>query len=95
MAREVERAGLPTAYVSAIPTIPVGLGVNRIVKGVAITHVTGAPDKPPEHERLVRRRVVETALQSLQADVRTPTLFQPDLETIDFSAVANAVGGAR
>lgn len=75
MARELERAGIPTAYFTAIPTIPLGLGTPRIVRGAAITHLLGDPGRSPEQERALRRRLVELGLQVVQTAVSEPRLF--------------------
>jgi hypothetical protein len=33
--------GIPTVFITALPTIAQMVGANRIVRGVAITHPTG------------------------------------------------------
>jgi betaine reductase len=64
------------AFVSAVPAIPLSLGVGRVVLGVAIPHVLGDPRLPPEREREVRRALVVTALEALTRPVSAPTLFR-------------------
>jgi len=66
---------MPVAFVSAVPAIPMSLGVPRVVRGVAITHVLGDPTLPPAREADLRRRLLETAVRALTADVSEPTLF--------------------
>ena len=41
---------MPVAFVSAVPAIPLSLGVPRVVRGVAITHVLGDPALPLARE---------------------------------------------
>ncbi len=48
----------------------------RIVAGTAVTHPFGNPDLEPADELTYRRRVVETAIQALEADVSEPTIFE-------------------
>ena len=76
MAIELERAGVPVAFVSAVPAIPLSLGVGRVVLGVAIPHVLGDPGLPVERERSLRRALIETAIRSLRQPVSEPTLFR-------------------
>jgi hypothetical protein len=64
------------AFVSAVPTIPISLGVPRVVRGVAITHVLGDPSLAPVREASLRRDLVETAVQALGRAVSGPTLFE-------------------
>ena len=66
---------MPVAFVSAVPAIPMSLGVPRVIRGVAITHVLGDPTLPPAREADLRRRLLETAVIALTCDVSEPTLF--------------------
>jgi glycine reductase len=68
---------VPVAFVSAVPAIPLSLGVPRVVRGVAITHVLGDPALPPAREEELRRRLLEAALEALTREVSGPTLFEP------------------
>jgi hypothetical protein len=67
---------VPVAFVSAVPAIPLSLGVPRVVRGVAITHVLGDPTLPPAREADLRRGLLETAVQVLACEVAGPTLFE-------------------
>ena len=73
---ELEKRGIPVAFVSAVPAIPLSLGVSRVVLGVAIVHPLGDRELPPERERRLRRALVETALGTLGQEVSRPTLFR-------------------
>jgi len=79
MAIELENAGIPVAFVSAVPAIPLGLGVGRVVLGVAIPHVLGDPAAAPDRERAIRRALLEKSLEALEQPVSAPTLFRADL----------------
>jgi len=70
---------VPVAFVSAVPAIPISLGVPRVVRGVAITHVLGDPSLPPGREADVRRRLLLTAVGALAREVAGPTLFEAEL----------------
>jgi betaine reductase len=69
MAKEFERLGIPTAFVSTIVPLAQSIGPNRIVAGRAVTHPLGDPSLAPADERAFRRRLVRKALDLLQ----TPT----------------------
>jgi glycine reductase complex component B subunit gamma len=68
---------VPVAFVSAVPAIPLSLGVPRVVRGVAITHVLGDPSLPPAREEDLRRGLLEAAVRALACEVSGPTLFEP------------------
>ena len=72
----MERRGIPVAFVSAVPAIPLSLGVGRVVLGVAIVHPLGDRNLPLERERRLRRALVEAAMDALTREVREPTLFR-------------------
>lgn len=69
LAKEIERAGIATVFVTALPTIATMIGANRIVHGPAITHPAGID--PAE-----RRRIVERALEMLGTEVGPTTVWE-------------------
>jgi glycine/betaine/sarcosine/D-proline reductase family selenoprotein B len=69
LAKEIERIGIPTVFVTSLPTIATMIGANRIVHGPAITHPFGLEE--PE-----RRRIVERALEMLESDVEQTTVWE-------------------
>jgi glycine/betaine/sarcosine/D-proline reductase family selenoprotein B len=69
LAKEIERAGIPTVYVTALPTVATMIGANRIVRGPAITHPFGLDEAD-------RRRIVERALALLESDVEPNTVWE-------------------
>ena len=68
--------GIPTVFVTALPTIARMVGANRILRGVSITHPTGDPSLGPGDELAERRRIVERALAMLSADVDPLTVWE-------------------
>lgn len=93
MAKEIERAGIPTALITAMVSVAVSVGTPRIVAAQAIVHPTGNPRMAPEVERRFRRRLVELALQAVAAPVQEPQVFSlPPSEAPD-EATGVAVGG--
>ena len=75
MAKEIERAGIPTVHVCSIVPTSKTVGANRIVPAVAIPHPLGDPGKSPEEEKAIRRRLVEKALRALQTRIDGQTVF--------------------
>jgi glycine/betaine/sarcosine/D-proline reductase family selenoprotein B len=69
LAKEIERAGIPTVFVTSLPTIATMIGVNRIVRGPAITHPFGLDERD-------RRRIVERALEMLESPVEPTTVWE-------------------
>ncbi len=69
LAKEIERAGIATVFVTALPTIATMIGVNRVVHGPAITHPFGLDEEE-------RRRIVERALEMLEIEVEPLTVWE-------------------
>jgi glycine/betaine/sarcosine/D-proline reductase family selenoprotein B len=69
LAKEIERAGIPSVYVTSLPTVATMIGANRIVRGPAITHPFGLDEDE-------RRRIVERALVMLETDVEPNTVWE-------------------
>jgi glycine reductase len=68
MAKEFERVGIPTAFLSTIVPLAESIGPNRIIAGRAVTHPLGNPSLPPAEEKAFRRRLVQKALDTLRTD---------------------------
>ena len=56
-------------YVTSLPTIATMIGVNRVVRGPAITHPFGLDEAE-------RRRIVERALAMLETEVEPATVWE-------------------
>lgn len=56
-------------FVTSLPTIATMIGVNRVVRGPAITHPFGLGEAE-------RRRIVERALAMLEAAVEPTTVWE-------------------
>jgi glycine reductase len=76
MAKEFERRGIPTAFISTIVPLAESIGPNRIIPGRAITHPLGDPTLSRDEERAVRRDLVRRALDALQTEIQTQTVFR-------------------
>ena len=79
MSKELEKAGLPVALVSAMFPVAMQVRANRIVKGVSIPHPCGDPSLPKELDARLRREILQTALKALESEVKGPTLFSPNI----------------
>ena len=80
MSKELEKAGLPVALISAMFPVAQQVRANRIVKGVSIPHPCGDPNLSKELDARLRREIVKTALRALETDVSGPTVFSPPVE---------------
>jgi glycine reductase len=76
MAKEIERAGIPTVHICSIVPISKTVGANRIVPAVAIPHPLGDPSKSRDEEKALRRRLIEKALRALQTRIEGQTVFE-------------------
>ncbi len=79
ISKELDKAKVPVAMISALFPLAEQVGASRIVKGVRIPHPCGDPSLPPEVDSRLRRDIVETALNALQEEVVEPTLFFPNV----------------
>jgi len=59
-----------------MPSVATNIGANRIVVGTAITHPVGAPELAPDHEKALRKRMVEEALAVLAERIEDQTVRQ-------------------
>lgn len=75
MAKEIERAGIPTAHICTIVPISRTVGANRIVPAIAIPHPLGDPTKSKKEEKLLRRALVVKALKALETKIDEQTVF--------------------
>ena len=80
MAKELDRAGIQVAHITAFTSIALSVGSNRIVFGGDFTSPSGNPDLPIDREKAYRRRIIDKCLEVLTQDVAEPTLFTVDNE---------------
>jgi betaine reductase len=77
MVRELERLGLPTALISPLSSVALSVGANRIIRGTAITHPVGEPNRPADRELDYRIALVRQALETLQMRLEGAQVFEP------------------
>jgi glycine reductase len=78
MAKEIERAGIPVAYVTTLTSLAEENRANRIVAGVRIPHPLGNPLLTADNERSLRLAVTRQALDALTQPVEGPKVFRVD-----------------
>jgi glycine reductase len=78
MAKEIERSGIPVAYVTTLTSLAEENRANRIVAGVRIPHPVGNPQLTAENEQALRVAVTRRALQVLTESVDGPRVFASD-----------------
>ena len=72
MAKEIERTGIPVAYVTTLTSLAEEIRANRIVAGVRIPHPVGNPLLTPENEAGVRTAVVAACSRAAHAGSYPP-----------------------
>lgn len=75
MVKEIERFGIPIVHMSTITTISESVGANRIVPTIAIPYPVGNPELNKNSEYVLRKKMVERAVNALAVDVDKPTQF--------------------
>jgi len=65
------------AQISAVPMIPMSVGMHRVVRGISVEHVCGEPELSIERDHELMMRITETAVKALETEVDKPTLFEP------------------
>jgi glycine reductase complex component B subunit gamma len=76
MAKEIERTGIPVAYVTTLTSLAEEIRANRIVAGVRIPHPLGNPVLAAETERDLRTIMTRRALEVLTESVDGPRIFR-------------------
>ncbi|MBW2031345.1 MAG: glycine/betaine/sarcosine/D-proline family reductase selenoprotein B [Deltaproteobacteria bacterium] len=66
IAKELERAGIPTVQISTMTPIAIMVGANRVIRGAGIVHPVGNVELDPKEERVLRREIVLKALRALE-----------------------------
>jgi glycine/betaine/sarcosine/D-proline reductase family selenoprotein B len=67
--------GIPVAFCSAIPTIPLAAGVPRVIHGKAVPYLLGDPSLPGDREYALREGLTSKALATLSMEIAEPTVF--------------------
>lgn len=75
MVKEIEKYGIPIVHMATITTISESVGANRIIPTVAIPYPVGKPELG-DKEDVLRRKLVEKAVDSLSVEVHEPTVFK-------------------
>lgn len=76
MAKEIERAGLPTAQICNMTAVAEQVGSNRIVNSASVLTPTGDARLQPNQEKDLRRGIVRAALTALLTPVEGQQIFQ-------------------
>ena len=79
IAKEIEKAGIPVAHITAMTMVSTQIGANRVVTGTKIPHPCGDPYLSTEDDQALRREIVTCALDALETDVDESTVFVPDV----------------
>ena len=82
ISKEIERGGMPVAFITAMPKMAEQVKANRIVTGIKIPHPIGNPNLSYDEELALRKEIVMCALRALQTEVKVPTIFMPEVEMV-------------
>ena len=75
MVKAIEATGIPVVHICTIVPISQTVGANRIVPAVAIPYPLGDPSKTKEEEKVIRRAILEKALEALKSPIKEQTVF--------------------
>ncbi len=75
LATAIEKSGIPTVVITALPSIAAMMGATRVVRGRAIVHPVGDSSLGRDEELALRYRIIETALRMLETDVAGATVW--------------------
>ena len=76
MVKEIERTGIPVVHICTVVPISLTVGANRIVPAIAIPHPLGNPALSLEDEKVIRRNILNKALEALSTEVEDQTVFE-------------------
>ena len=79
IAREIDKAGIPVAHITAMSMMSKQFGVNRVVNGVKVPHPCGDPNLPAKADKDLRREIIKCAISAIQTEVSSPQIFIPDV----------------
>ena len=61
--------------ITAVPSVALTVGTNRVVKGIAIPTPIGKPDEEKEEELRIRKKLFELALEAVSTEINEQTVF--------------------
>ena len=76
MVKAIEAYGIPVVHIATVVPISKTVGANRIVPAIAIPHPLGNPALSHEDELVLRKKIVNRALEALQTPVDGQTVFE-------------------
>ncbi len=68
---------MPAVHITAMSVLSQQTGAHRILNGIKIPHPCGDPTLTSEADRDIRKEIVKAALNALQTEATTPTVFLP------------------
>ena len=76
MVKGIESYGIPIVHLSTIISISESVGANRIVPTIAIPYPLGKPELKYDEEKLLRRSLVEKALNLITKEITEQTIVE-------------------
>jgi glycine reductase complex component B subunit gamma len=63
--KEIESLGIPTVLIATLTSTAKMVGAKRIIQGMGITNPVGNPRVPQEEEKVLRTKLIHSALMLL------------------------------
>ena len=75
MVKEIDKAGIPVAHITAMTPIAQVTGSNRIVPGITINNPCSDINLPADQQEKMRKDFIARALKAISTDIAEQTLF--------------------
>ena len=75
MVKEIDKAGIPVAHITALTPIAQVTGSNRIVPGVTINNPCSDVGLPADQQKKLQKQFVARALKAISTGITEQTLF--------------------
>lgn len=78
ISKELDKANIPNAVITAFTSIAYNVGTNRIIYGGNFTNPAGNPNLPLDREKHYRRNILLKALEAIGTEITEPKIFNVD-----------------
>ena len=75
MVKEIDKAGIPVAHITAMTPIAQVTGSNRIVQGITINNPCSDVGLPADQQKKQQEKFIARALGAISTDISEQTLF--------------------
>jgi glycine reductase len=75
MVKEIDKAGIPIAHITAMTPIAQVTGSNRIIQGVTINNPCSDINLPVDQQEKMQKKFITRALAAISTDITDQTFF--------------------